>query len=914
MLATWIEVPAKGRHGGPVRAGMWSTVVVGTHPIAADQEVWLELDADDLTLGPCPAYWIENKGANSLWHVPVPPQAVNVRLRYRSQARCGPDAAASTPQDSIVRPNIPEVATAAEAIQPTPEGLVGNRMMTARVDPRGATLDVFFPTVGLHSDVRPAAGELATSRSHFRGIMAGLAIERRLDWFGERLAWGAFQHYQGATNLLMTELNWRNGPIRVIQTDFAAQGDSLPRTADGKLSPGQYLKRFRIVNDGPAAFEAIFGVYIQAEVNGGIGEPGLSWRDEDRTVLAINRGHGHTNRKLARDSTVEFAIALDDRGDVQCEPTGPNEAILLRKLTLPPGTTTPVDLLISGAFTGWRGDSGTFEHWLRPALAWFRSTDLDLVEQAAAQGWDDFVEPIPSLHFPKPNYAVGLRRSALALALHADAEWGAIVSGFDRGLNAYCWPREAIWAGGTIGRAGHPEITRAALAWLGRVRGMTHTYPYWFQKYAVDGAPEWETPAIDQTALIPWAVERHYRRTGDLDFVARSWPMICRAAGVCMAPAGHPGLRWLDSLHVVTSAGIWDSRYGAFLFSNASVVAGLRAASRLARHLGHDDQAAGWDERAGRIWDEGILATSAADGEGPGMVDHASGRFLEGRRLSAITGWWTDRPDRTIARSTGLDVSMLGLAVPFGLLPAADPRLLKTAEAIIRQNAIAGEANFYARWTSGAPRSSRHETPPGEIHAHDLSCQATLWIALYLIQLGRETGDARAWNQAVAILDGMLARLGPLGLALRASPRGGDPARPGVGSTSGAWALQSMLIDNLLDLAGLDYDAVDRRLRLDPALPLAWPHVGLTQRFPCGEASYRLERPIGATVHRLVVRANLLHATQLDVAVTCPGLAELGVWDANPAAEPPHHDHATGRLAWSVLLPSGESSRTWTWG
>ena len=59
----------------------------------------------------------------------------------------------------------------------------------------------------------------------------------------------------------------------------------------------------------------MFGLYVQAEVNGGVGEPGLSWHDQDRTLLAINRGHGHVNRKLARDATVEFAIALDDRGE-----------------------------------------------------------------------------------------------------------------------------------------------------------------------------------------------------------------------------------------------------------------------------------------------------------------------------------------------------------------------------------------------------------------------------------------------------------------------------------------------------------------------------------------------------------------------------------------------------------------------
>ena len=37
----------RGGTAGPVRAGMWSAVVVGTHPIEADQEVWLELTADD---------------------------------------------------------------------------------------------------------------------------------------------------------------------------------------------------------------------------------------------------------------------------------------------------------------------------------------------------------------------------------------------------------------------------------------------------------------------------------------------------------------------------------------------------------------------------------------------------------------------------------------------------------------------------------------------------------------------------------------------------------------------------------------------------------------------------------------------------------------------------------------------------
>ena len=79
MVSTWIESSSKGRLGGPVRAGMWSAVVVGTHPIEADQEVGLELTADDRLVGALPGYWLENKGVNSLWHEPIPPQGVGAR-------------------------------------------------------------------------------------------------------------------------------------------------------------------------------------------------------------------------------------------------------------------------------------------------------------------------------------------------------------------------------------------------------------------------------------------------------------------------------------------------------------------------------------------------------------------------------------------------------------------------------------------------------------------------------------------------------------------------------------------------------------------------------------------------------------------------------------------------------------------
>ena len=63
-------------------------------------------------------------------------------------------------------------------------------------------------------------------------------------------------------------------------------------------------------------------------------------------------------------------------------------------------------------------------------------------------------------------------------------------------------------------RLGHPEIGKGVFQWLNRVRITHHPFLYWFQKYSIDGVPEWETPAVDQTAMIPWGLEQLLPRNG----------------------------------------------------------------------------------------------------------------------------------------------------------------------------------------------------------------------------------------------------------------------------------------------------------------------------------------------------------------------------------------------------------------
>jgi hypothetical protein len=390
--------------------------------------------------------------------------------------------------------------------------------------------------------------------------------------------------------------------------------------------------------------------------------------------------------------------------------------------------------------------------------------------------------------------------------------------------------------------------------------------------------------------------------------------MVEQAARVCSGESGgHPGLFFDETLNLISSAGMGDQLYGGFLYSNAAVVAGLRAASRLATILDREESARSWSALADRIWFEGILKEVSPEREGlPGLIDTETGRFLSGRRLSMLRGLWAQNPEYVADRSSAIDVNVLSLACPFGLLPAADPHLLKSAEAILRaNNSMSSDHNMLGRMSyppSHQPRSGH----VGE--HHEISSLATLWMIRYLIQLGRESGQGRHWTRALAMIEAIVGRLGPLGLVLRASARGSEPASIASSPGGTAWGLHAMLIGTMLDLAGLEYDAVDKRLTLQPVLPGSWPYTGLSRKYDCGSVAYRLERPIGGTVHRLTLDVDLREPVVLDVSVTCPGLVDLGPWQSRPAAGPPDFDATTGRVRWTSQLPAGESRWSWTWG
>ena len=298
----------------------------------------------------------------------------------------------------------------------------------------------------------------------------------------------------------------------------------------------------------------------------------------------------------------------------------------------------------------------------------------------------------------------------------------------------------------------------------------------------------------------------------------------------------------------------------------------------------------------------------------PGMVDPDSGRFFErpaaldssgGSGPTTPSSWSINRRPSTSTCSAS--PSRSACCPPPIRVCCGSPRA--SSAPTMRSRAT---PNVLARVASS---HSNPAGPAGPINdPHEVSSLATLWMARFLIQLGRETGQGRHWSRALSMLEGIFARLSQLGLSLRVAGRTVESARQVANPGGTAWRLHAMLIDTILDLAGLDYDAVEHRLLLRPVLPGQWPQTGIKQSLPCGDVSYRLERPIGGKVYHLNVKAQLKHPVTLQVELTCPDLMELGPWQASPQTPEPTLEPRTGQLRWNTTLPSSTSEWNWTWG
>ena len=184
------------------------------------------------------------------------------------------------------------------------------------------------------------------------------------------------------------------------------------------------------------------------------------------------------------------------------------------------------------------------------------------------------------------------KRSLLVLRTQID-NGGAIVAAndsdimqFSRDTYSYVWPRDGALVANALDMAGFPDIARWFYQFCSRV--LTDE-GYFYHKYNPDGSPasSWHPWVLkgnrampiqeDETALVVWALWRHYHRYRDIEFIRPLWVDIVQKAADFMARYRDPrtGLP-------LPSYDLWEERWGIHAFTVATVYAGLKAASNFA--------------------------------------------------------------------------------------------------------------------------------------------------------------------------------------------------------------------------------------------------------------------------------------------------------------------------------------------
>ncbi|MDQ6788210.1 MAG: glycoside hydrolase family 15 protein [Acidobacteriota bacterium] len=437
-----------------------------------------------------------------------------------------------------------------------------------------------------------------------------------------------------------------------------------------------------------------------------------TWRDAEDGEL-----HGTAITEGSVDSTIGIYLHLAARETKEfyywiCAATSHSEVCRLNQLIL---ARTPQELL-----------SYTENYW----RAWVNKNNTD---------FGDLSPEIVELY----------KRSLLVMRTQID-NGGAILAANDSDVTtratdhySYLWTRDGALVARALDLADYPFLTRKFFELCGEI---VSKEGYFLQKYNADGTvasgwhAAWDVSCRkelvpiqeDETALVIWALWKHYEKFRDIEFMHKLYqPLVVRCA---------------DFMHNFRdeklklpkpSWNLWEDRRGIHTYTCSTVVGSLRAAAKFARLFGENIRASEYDQSA----DEIVEA----------MREHLYSDKL-GRFLRALNF----RGDEYFEIDASIDASLYGTFY-FGAFEATDKMVKNTMRAVEEKLWIDTECGGVARFENDSyMRVSEYVTGNAWFIC-------TLWLADYRIAVAKKPEHLRGaleileWATKHALPSGILA-------------------------------------------------------------------------------------------------------------------------------------------------------------
>ncbi len=218
-------------------------------------------------------------------------------------------------------------------------------------------------------------------------------------------------------------------------------------------------------------------------------------------------------------------------------------------------------------------------------------------------------EPVDTAPLPEPVRDL-YYRSQLILRTQID-NGGAIIAANDSDIThfagdhySYCWMRDGALVAHALIAAGQSELSRSFFRFAS---DCIEDNGYFLHKYTPDGrlASSWHPWMLegkkilpiqqDETALVLWALRRHFEKFRDVEFIKPLYSrLIAWPAEWMLEYRDHNGLPQ-------PSWDLWEERRGVHLFTCASTIGALNAASEFAEDFGEPERAVAFREGAERM-------------------------------------------------------------------------------------------------------------------------------------------------------------------------------------------------------------------------------------------------------------------------------------------------------------------------
>ncbi|MGG2201627.1 glycoside hydrolase family 15 protein [Paenibacillus validus] len=509
---------------------------------------------------------------------------------------------------------------------------------------------------------------------HVDEIRSGLFVDGHTTattWFdSEQDGWRHEAGYVPRTNVFRVEAVSSHVPVSVETLDYAVPSEDI------------YVRSYRFTNRGSEAVSFRFLYYSSFRSMETSYYHTTSFEESNDALVHLRHEYifsvSSSNVCAGYQAGSAWSDAQDGELDGNVIDMTPDGALSWRFDDVQPGAVIDVPVYIAAGSTRQEAYDTLAKAKSQPEAHW---------RELTISYWHGFL----AAAVPAPAASESVRelyeRSLLAMKLMSDERSGSVVAApeFDEGFTrcggyAYCWGRDAAFITTALDRVGLQELSTRFYDWT-----LTAQDPdgSWQQRHYHDGrlAPSWGLQ-IDEGASILWGMWQHYAHTRDAAFADRVWPAVAKGAdfliGYLDAETGLP----------LPSRDLWEERSAEHTYSAAAVYGGLTAAASFARLRGDEALAAGWSRAADtiarsireRCWNEerGALYRALKLGVPEGVYREAA---TQGQPVSTSVnakGYVT----YALEFDPVLDISLLGVSVPFGVLPVDDPIMISTAEAV----------------------------------------------------------------------------------------------------------------------------------------------------------------------------------------------------------------------------------------